>query len=286
MYVSMQPAPWGGARAKCARQGGVLAAPLTEEETEAFVGLLTSGGRTFDRMWIGVSKSDKKWNRRDPSGATVEMDEKQQQWADGQPDGGANEICVEMWTTGKWNDAPCATAKAYACDVTKPPSSDFKLACSAGVVAQLASLGRSTSPPPQCSYVLFGADGTRDGSVGKRDFQGCEELCREQAPGSQVAEPRRSAELQYLAGALRGSGDDSMWIGATPKGATPKDGWQWLSTSDKITTATASWAYGQPDAADYTGMCIEMWDDATWNDRACTGDPFASKVCPCEVPVD
>ena len=85
-------------------------------------------------------------------------------------------------------------------------------------------------------------------------------------------------QLQYLARALRRSGDDSMWIGLTHLGGT---NFQWLSGAI-LNAADSSWAHGQPDSGD---GCVEMWGDATWNDRPCRGDNWAHKVCACEVPV-
>ena len=123
---------------------------------------------------------------------------------------------------------------------------------------------------------MHGADGVRP-SAQKKDFPACNVLCERNA--GIVAEPKTAEQLQYLARALRDSGDDSMWVGVTPDNT---DGWQWQSNGVALTRQTGAWAPGQPDN---DGQCVEMWSDATWNDRACSGDFYTNKVCPCEVPV-
>jgi hypothetical protein len=133
----------------------------------------------------------------------------------------------------------------------------------------------------RCTFRLFGADGIRHGGDSEKCiFRECRELCERQAGGGRVAEPRSAAQRQFLARALRRSGDDSMWVGLGADG----NGWQWLSDPHTLDPDEAAWAHGQPDAFDNNGQCVEMWPDASWNDRPCEGDDFADKVCPCEVP--
>ena len=273
-YVSVLEAPFEEARVACERQGGVLALPTSDDGNTALVDLLTASGK--DRIWIGASDSEREgsWARRvrNTFGDAVSYQSEwisYSHWADGQPDGTARENCAEMWTTGYWNDAPCTDRKAFACEVPQPPREDFDFPCSTASVQT-----------QRCSYRIFGADGTRPSSD-KADFAACRTKCETQA-GGVMAEPRTAEQKQYLARALRQSGDDSVWVALTPaKGGGRNRPWRWLSSNTAIAADETNWAYGQPDN---DGDCVEMWWDATWNDRACGGDPYANKVCACEVP--
>ena len=285
-YVSVLKAPYESARAICERQGGVLAVPTTRQTNTALTGLLTATPHKF--MWLGANDdaTEGQWDRRvrtpgdtsdDPHGTRVRLE--YTNWHIGTPDGGTNENCAEMWTTGEWNDARCNDARnpdrAFACEVAQPPEEGFEFACSDGMA--------NPTNAPRCTYEIHGANGrnspeARRVDPQKHEFRECRELCEGHNGGGQVAEPRTAEQLQYLARALRRSGDDSMWIGLTHLGGT---NFQWLSGAI-LNAADSSWAHRQPDSGD---GCVEMWGDATWNDRPCRGDNWAHKVCACEVPV-
>ena len=73
-----------------------------------------------------------------------------------------------------------------------------------------------------------------------------------------------------------------MWVGLE---IDTRGTWKWLGDGSALTRRDSSWAVAQPDGTANTDGCIEMWDDATWNDRACQGDFYTNKVCACEVPL-
>ena len=268
VYVSILPAPFAEARAICERQLGTLMVPRSDDANAALVAQLATS--TNDRMWLGTSDAaiEGSWERRE-AGSMDGVPLSYTNWAPGQPDGGAGENCAEMWSNGQWNDMPCSDSKTFACEVPQPPAEGFEFACNSNPAAT------------RCVLRLFGADGVRP-SEHKSDFAACRQQCEGLA--GRVAEPRTAEQLQYLARALRRSGDDSMWIGVRPiHPYRLADGWKWLSNDVRVTADRGSWAHGQPDN---DGQCVELWGDATWNDRGCSGDFWSNKVCPCELPAD
>lgn len=278
--MSATTAPFSQAKASCAKQGGKLALPTSDDENVQLRSLLP--GAVFDRMWMGASDAghEGKWTALGPESAGGELS--YTNWGRNQPDGQERENCAEIMTSGLWNDAPCGHSKAYACSVPQPPR-DLTFPCTAGVVAKLAASGHSTSPPPQCKFIVFGADGWQSSTL-KQEFAQCQVLCRQL--NAQVAEPRNSDQGQFLARILRESGDDSMWIGLAPRSIGPMgtvgDRWKWRGSGDNLTLAASSWAPGQPGR---DGHCVSLWPDGTWNVRECGGDARANKVCPCEQAV-
>ena len=289
LYVSVLPTSYQQAKTNCERQGGRLAMPRDADENNALTTLLTKGG-VVDRMWLGGHDlgHEGSWVRPDGFGAAEAEREREvpmtwNSWAPGQPDGNDRENCIEMWTSGKWNDAPCAHDKAYACEVPQPPR-DLTFPCSAGVVNKMSAQGRlRPGERPTCKYTVFGADGTVVSAL-KFEFATCNVLCSSISSSSQLAEPRTSDQLQYLARLMRESGDDSMWVGLTPVTPTAygpgTDGWKWHGSHTALLAAQESWAPGQPGT---DGQCVSLWTDGTWNVRGCGGDSRANKVCACEV---
>ena len=145
-------------------------------------------------------------------------------WGEHQPDGHQNENCAEIWTSGKWNDAPCKHEKAFVCSVPEPPQT-LRFPCSA-------------DPSRQCTYDVFGADGKRASTL-KQEFHGCQALC--QAAHGQVAETRTAEQRSYLAQVLRQSGDVAMWLGLRPIAPTTwgpgTQGWTWMVSGANISKA-------------------------------------------------
>lgn len=235
-----------------------------------------------DRMWIGSEAVNSKWQREAIGGASVPLT--YTRWAPGQPDGGKKETCTEMWTTGAWNDAPCAHMKMYACEVPVPPQQmELRFDCSFGVVDKLEKDHARAKARPLCTYQVFGADGRRSSFI-KQEFDGCFELCRQAAPGAQIAEPRTPTQLGYLAHVLRRSGDDGMWMGLRKNERPNEHGWLWVGSNISLDSAHASWATDEPiERIGYS--CASMWSDGTYHARGCSRDTRAKKACPCEVPV-
>ena len=227
LYVSVLPASYQEAKTNCERQGGRLAMPRDADENNALTTLLTKGG-VVDRMWLGGHDlgHEGSWVRPDGFGATDQrvVPMTWNSWAPGQPDGYDNENCIEMWTSGKWNDAPCKHEKAFVCSVPEPPQT-LRFPCSA-------------DPSRQCTYDVFGADGKRASTL-KQEFHGCQALC--QAAHGQVAETRTAEQRSYLAQVLRQSGDVAMWLGLRPIAPTTwgpgTQGWTWMVSGANISKA-------------------------------------------------
>lgn len=252
----------------------MLAAPLDFQANEQLVDLLSR--RVVDRMWIGGEKRNNRWRREAIDGAWLSLP--YTRWAPGQPDGGGDEGCIEMWTTGLWNDAPCDHYKTYACEVPQPQQ-HMRFDCSPGVLTKLAQ-GHADHAQTQCTYEFFGADGKRSSTI-KQEFEACSTLCQQAAVGSQIAEPRTATQLQYLARILRRSGDDGMWVGLTLEG---RSRWRWAGSNESLSAADASWAPGHPEL-NPGWSCVSLWPDGTYHARGCSRDTRAKKVCPCEVPI-
>jgi len=183
-------------------------------------------------------------------------------WAAGMPDGRGREQCSEMWKTGEWNDVPCDQGpRAYICQVPVPPPG-FTFACSAGVVARL---GRSAT----CRYHVSSLGPRHKAEV---TWQVAEARCRDIKQfghGAQLAEPRTADQVQFLASALRMHGAESLWIGLRRVGSSSgssNSNFQWESGAT-LAGDEARWAATEPNGA--SGDCVEMWEDGTWNDRAC-----------------
>ena len=68
----------------------------------------------------------------------------------------AAENCVEMWTSGEWNDAPCNEEKHYACQVpgdavdasTTTPATDASSTTPAADASSTTPAADPTTPAP------------------------------------------------------------------------------------------------------------------------------------------
>ena len=88
--------------------------------------------------------------------------------------------------------------------------------------------------------------------------------------------------MQFLASSLRAHGAESLWIGLRRvsssqglMGTASNSNFRWESGAT-LSTDEARWAATEPNGA--KGDCVEMWEDGTWNDRACD----IGKVLACE----
>ena len=88
--------------------------------------------------------------------------------------------------------------------------------------------------------------------------------------------------MQYLASHLRAHGAESLWIGLRRLssgeglvGTASNSNFRWESGAT-LSSDEARWAATEPNGA--KGDCVEMWEDGTWNDRACD----IGKVLACE----
>lgn len=275
MTVSMQAAPFEDAETLCKAQGAHLAAPRDAVQNQRLLDAATLWQWSNGNIWIGVSARDKAndW-RLDERGANEPM--QFSNWADGQPDGMNGDACVEMWTQGLWNDAPCdGQAQNYACEVEVPPA-DTLFAC-------------SLDQRKRCRYVLH------EEQKGARQARAaCEALRPTHGRAVTLAEPRTAAQVQILAKLLRrratptaAVAHDSVWIALEDASAPAHLGtFKWVGSGEPLGSGVAPWAHGQPTLFGpggpwgEDGECVEMWGDGTWNDRDCD----AEKVYACEQP--
>jgi len=171
-----------------------------------------------------------------------------------------------MWTTGEWNDVTCDSGpRAYLCRVAVPPK-DFTFPCSPGVVA---AVGNADA---RCRYVV-----SATGWDEKKDiyWDVARDRCKALGHGAQLAEPRTAEQTQFLASILRKHGAESLWIGLTKRW----DGFFWEGDGSKLSDDQSFWSITEPNGE--PGDCVEMWEDGTWNDRACN----IGKVVACEQPI-
>ena len=113
------PVSFADAEQACANEGSFIAFFKTQEELDAYN---TISADTTE--WLGISK--------DGSGGFVAADGSPQtitNWASGEPNGNANEACIESWSMAaqngngkKWNDASCTLNRRFRCrkEVTIP----------------------------------------------------------------------------------------------------------------------------------------------------------------------
>ena len=265
----MLQATFSDAKDMCTKTGGRLASITTAAENTQLKDAMFANDNQHATVWIGASDHAESgiWRWVDKGAGEQELlSEGYTRWAPGQPDGsGLNEHCVEMWSSGEWNDADCTTAKGWACKVVVP-SLENEFTCS------LAGTDASSAPvDTMCKYALLPA--THNAVL--RTMPVAKDLCNLQHPGSQLAQPRSKEEIRMLAASLRQTGHDSMWIGLHKDAGGQ---WKWSSTGQALSAEQSRWAPGQPDG---DGACVEMWPDGTWNDRDC----LVSKVFACEKSV-
>lgn len=165
---------------KCIEHGGHLASVANQQENKELLALMLKYKR--DRALLGASRNGNTWTWVDHKSWTF------QNWAGGQPDN-PYEQCVEMWTTGEWNDIPCDQGpRPYFCSVPVP-AEDFTFPCS-------PSIARKIGGTPTCRYKISAFDANE-----KRDiyWDVAKDRCHAIGGGAQLAEPRTPDHIQFLA---------------------------------------------------------------------------------------
>ena len=125
------------AEARCVQQGGHLAESTDAARNDRLLQLLLESGH--ERMTLGArndiegddTKQDWYWvGSREGLGSYTN-------WAWGQPDGDwwSNDHCVELWTTGEWNDYDCSDARHFACDLAPRSSPNAQSAAAAALTS-------------------------------------------------------------------------------------------------------------------------------------------------------
>ena len=253
------------ARQHCVTQGGRLAAVRDATENAALLSIMKRYKR--DRATLGASLAGGRWEWQGGGHEGAVPVWAYENWAENQPDNQPDSHCAEMWSTGEWNDVPCDEGpRPYFCEVAVPPA-DFTFPCTPGLQA---SLGRAAT----CHYVV-----SYLGWEEKKDmyWQTARDTCASLGGGAQLAEPRTALQNQLLASIVRAHGAESLWIGLTK---VWDGGLEWASDGSRLVDDEARWSVTEPNGD--AGDCVEVWEDGTWNDRACD----IGKVLACEKPVD
>ena len=188
----------------CAKLGGALSVPTDVAQNALLQKMLMRS--SHDRAWLGVRDRysgrhhTREWLRCTTSEATAtaptaatggcqqdngnggEAAEASrvtfQNWARRQPDDIATD-CVELWTTGEWNDAPCSQTTAFFCAVplvavatAKPPLANADTDADGGAdgdgAATFATFACSAhlqrrlgAAASECQYVLSARPGSQ-----------------------------------------------------------------------------------------------------------------------------
>ncbi|XP_015421708.1 PREDICTED: pulmonary surfactant-associated protein D-like [Myotis davidii] len=103
--------PFQEAQQVCAQAGGQLPSPRSEAENHALQQLVDIENKGAAFLSMTLSKVEGKFTY--PGGAPLVYTN----WSPGEPNNyGGNQYCVEMYTTGKWNDVPCEVTRLVICE--------------------------------------------------------------------------------------------------------------------------------------------------------------------------
>lgn len=103
--------PFQEAQRVCAQAGGQLPSPRSAAENEALQLLLEAEDK--GAAFLSMTDFKKKGRFTYPDGAPLVYSN----WKPGEPNNnGGKEHCVEMYTTGKWNDRPCGDKRLVICE--------------------------------------------------------------------------------------------------------------------------------------------------------------------------
>uniref|UniRef100_A0A8D0GQ53 Collectin subfamily member 10 n=1 Tax=Sphenodon punctatus TaxID=8508 RepID=A0A8D0GQ53_SPHPU len=114
-YIVQEEKSYKEALTHCRIRGGILAMPKDEEVNALIADYISKSG--FFRVFIGVSDTEKE-------GQFVYADHTPLQnysnWKEGEPkDAFGHEDCVEMLSTGQWNDTECHLTMYFVCEFSK-----------------------------------------------------------------------------------------------------------------------------------------------------------------------
>jgi len=105
------PASFSVARSFCRSRGARLALPISEEEAQAVAAAMGAPG------WIDLSDEGHEGQFTDSTGSEAPFTS----WHSGEPNNSSgNENCAQTYPDATWNDAPCGTLLAFACQ--EPPA--------------------------------------------------------------------------------------------------------------------------------------------------------------------
>lgn len=253
-----RPLSWHAASSLCAEHGGHLAATEGAAEGAALQAAAGAPIADADRFWIGLAEpSEGRWlwsNAEVPRFGD---------WAPGEPnDAGGGEDCGEWFVVdGRWNDAPCFSARAYLCEGEAPKAGSAGAARKRGMSCTGRHIALGSS-----EYCLF--------TSAPKTWVEAQRACV--AAGGDLAVIATAEENQALRGALsprlRAS---QIWLGLTD--AAAEGAFRWVGGEP---LQDPRWRAGEPNNLGDED-CME-WSplDGRWNDLSCNASlPFL-----CEEP--
>ncbi|XP_033107176.1 macrophage mannose receptor 1-like [Anneissia japonica] len=235
---------WTNAKSFCESNGGGLVS-VNDQYDQAY--LITLLQDIDYSVWIGVNDrgSDGMFVNADGSDITFAA------WMPGEPNGGKNENCVEIYSgasvvPGAWNDLPCNLELGFMCqqprDDTATPTKGSNTKCPDGFVIYRDA----------CYKVM----------TTNNDFNAAEKKCVD-ARGhlSSVSDVFEQKQLELMS---QDVGAVPLWIGLSYQESSGKYTW-----TDGWPTTFTHWAYGQPIKNDENGGCVIMLPTGQWNDTSC-----------------
>ncbi|XP_071951100.1 macrophage mannose receptor 1-like [Antedon mediterranea] len=233
---------WNDSKAFCESNNGGLVAVNDEYDQAYLITLL----RDIDYpVWLGI-------NDRDSEGMFVNADGSDltyAHWMVTEPNGGANENCVEMYSgnsqpAGAWNDLPCSAKVGVICQ--RPRDSE----------------GSPTPVGVACADGFSVFDGAcykvmTDAST----FQEAEKTCAKS--GGHLTSVSNGYEQNHLLLLGQDTGGIPLWIGMQYDDSNGK--YTWINGWP---TTYTNWAIGQP-VKNVNGGCVVMLPNGRWNDTLC-----------------
>ncbi|CAM9994962.1 unnamed protein product, partial [Heterosigma akashiwo] len=239
------------AESACEAAGGMLAS-ITSDEIDEEIILLT-GGTT---AWIGLNDESTEGTYVWADGTSVDYTN----WNSGEPnDWGDSEDCVEITSSGGWNDNSCSTTQGYVCQWTAPTKAPT-LAPTTAPTMPFEGCVTGTEIDGACYYY-------NEDSLSRDDAQtACEAL------GGMLASIDSSdvdSEVLDLTGGM------TVWIGLNDESTEGTYMW-----ADGTSVSYTNWNSGEPNDYGDSEDCVEMTSSGGWNDNSCSN----TQASVCEIP--
>ena len=285
--------PWDAAADFCADQGGRLVT-VTDAAEDAWLDATSASLGLSATPWLGLNDivSEGQWVWQGDASSSY------RQWSSGEPnDYATGEDCAALQAGGNWNDIPCSSDRAVACELTCEPGTTLGAdgvtcedidECLAGTDAcddefgscQNTFGGYTCSCDSGWSLDTDGhtcADGCLAVTEAGRDYLVCD-----QTASWFEAQSHCGAYDAHLV-TISGSTEDS-WVSTQLTGASwtglffDQQYWDWRWDDGSAlgygaTLGVAPWASGQPDSTGGPEACVQA--NGSWDDVGCwTELPF------------
>ncbi|XP_053548060.1 pulmonary surfactant-associated protein D isoform X2 [Bombina bombina] len=102
-------AKYNDAKSTCSSAGGQLASPRNVEENQAVLSIVLLYNKA---PFLGINDIQTEGSFRYPSGEVISYNN----WNTREPNNDSDEDCVEMFTSGKWNDKNCEERRLIICE--------------------------------------------------------------------------------------------------------------------------------------------------------------------------